>query len=128
MLERLYAVTATLLILHEIDSAYWREWEVLGLPGGETAFLAMHLPLLLGLLWGHAQVLAGRRAGAWTSLALASAGVGAFAIHSALLLRGGAAFRTAASIVLLVTTAAVSMGLALAGIRVLRRGRGPDGA
>lgn len=128
MLERLYAVNAALLVLHEIDSAYWREWEVLGLPGGEAGFLAVHLPLLLALLWGHAQILARRRAGVWASLALASAGLAAFAIHAALLLRGGAAFWAAASIALLAATAAVSTGLGLAAIRALRRGRGLDAA
>ena len=120
MLERLYALNAALLFLHEIDSAYWKEWEVLGLPGGEAGFLAAHLPPLLAVLWGHAQVLAGRRAGAWMSLALASAGLAAFAIHSALLLQGGAAFRTATSIVLLAATAAVSTVLAIGATRELR--------
>ena len=30
----LYVVNATLLICHQIDSAYWREWELLRVPGG----------------------------------------------------------------------------------------------
>lgn len=31
-----YILNATLLLLHEIESAYEREWEILKLPGGIT--------------------------------------------------------------------------------------------
>jgi len=30
----LYLANAVLLINHEIDSAYWKEWELFKLPGG----------------------------------------------------------------------------------------------
>ncbi len=41
MLHRLYVLNATLLLVHELDSAFWREWDVLGLPGGEAGSLAL---------------------------------------------------------------------------------------
>ena len=31
---RLYLANTALLIAHEIDSAYWKEWELFHLPGG----------------------------------------------------------------------------------------------
>ena len=34
VLDALYLVNASLLVTHEIDSAYWNEWELLHLPGG----------------------------------------------------------------------------------------------
>ena len=48
----LYLANSVLLINHEIDSAYWKEWELFNLPGGITGFLLLHFPLLLFILWG----------------------------------------------------------------------------
>ena len=52
----LYSANAVLLVVHEIDSAYWHEWSLLGLPGGIQFFLVLHLPLLAIVLWGFRQV------------------------------------------------------------------------
>ena len=52
MLELFYVLTATSLLLHEIDSAYEKEWEILRLPGKITGFLLMHVPILLALFYG----------------------------------------------------------------------------
>ncbi|MBP7462080.1 MAG: hypothetical protein KBA26_12390 [Candidatus Delongbacteria bacterium] len=48
----LYALNASLLILHEIESAYWKEWEILGMKGGITLFTLLHFPLILMMGWG----------------------------------------------------------------------------
>lgn len=40
----LYLANAILLICHEMDSAYWKEWELFRLPGGITLFLIIHFP------------------------------------------------------------------------------------
>jgi hypothetical protein len=40
-------MNAILLINHEIDSAYWKEWELFKLPGGIGGFLILHFPMLL---------------------------------------------------------------------------------
>jgi hypothetical protein len=45
-----YLVNATLLINHEIDSAYWREWELFHLPGAVTDFILIHLPVVFIVL------------------------------------------------------------------------------
>ena len=42
----LYLVNAVLLINHEIDSAYWKEWQLFRLPGGIEGFLLLQFPLL----------------------------------------------------------------------------------
>jgi hypothetical protein len=34
------------LILHEIESGYEKEWEILKLPGKITGFILLHIPLL----------------------------------------------------------------------------------
>lgn len=52
MLVLFYVLTATLLLLHEIESGYEKEWEILRLPGKITGFLLMHVPILLVLFYG----------------------------------------------------------------------------
>ncbi len=34
----LYLGNILMLIVHEIDSAYWEEWKLFRLPGGESVF------------------------------------------------------------------------------------------
>ena len=52
MLEFLYILNVILLILHEIESAYEKEWEILKLPGKITGFLLLHIPVLLIMFYG----------------------------------------------------------------------------
>ena len=52
MLVFLYILNATLLILHEIESGYEKEWEILKLPGKITGFLLFHIPILFILFYG----------------------------------------------------------------------------
>jgi hypothetical protein len=113
-MKRLYWLTASLLIVHEIDSAFWREWELFRLPGGVEGFLAIHVALALLVLWGYEQVIVGARAGQWMAFALGASGVATAAIHGLFLARGGSDFRTAASLSLIGATALA--GLALAGV------------
>ncbi|MCL2468287.1 MAG: hypothetical protein FWF02_02340 [Micrococcales bacterium] len=47
-----YVLTATFLLLHEIESGYVKEWEILRLPGEITGFLLMHIPILFALFYG----------------------------------------------------------------------------
>jgi uncharacterized membrane-anchored protein len=91
MLEALfwvYLVNASLLIGHEIESAYWREWELFGLPGGVTLFTALHLPMVFVIIWAAAVLRRGETAGLIVSLLLASGGLFAFFIHFYFLRRG----------------------------------------
>jgi len=47
-----YIVNATLIILHEIESAYEKEWELLKLPGKITGFLLFHIPIIIFMFYG----------------------------------------------------------------------------
>ncbi len=71
----LYLLNFALLFTHEIDSAYWKEWELFGIPGGIQVFLVLNLLLLLVALTGFRQVLLGERYGALFSLFLAASGI-----------------------------------------------------
>lgn len=58
-----YSVNAILLILHEIESAYEKEWEILKIPGEISFFLMIHVPILviifLGIVWIEGQTFCG---------------------------------------------------------------------
>jgi membrane-bound ClpP family serine protease len=92
-LEFLYLSNAALLVTHEMDSAYWHEWELLHLPGGIQLFLVLNLALVLLVLVGLRLLVLRRRSGLWCSFGLAGAGVLAFVIHTIFLLDGHPAFR-----------------------------------
>ncbi len=108
----LYLMNAAVLITHEIDSAYWHEWELFGLPGGVQVFLGLNLLLVIVVLYGHQALALGRVSGFVLSWALAAGGLFAVIIHTCFLLRGGGAFRLPASLALLVTTFVLSLAQA----------------
>jgi hypothetical protein len=105
----LYLTNATLLIVHEIDSAYRQEWKLFRLPGGISFFLILHLPLVFLILYGLVQVQQESLAGQILSLVLSLAGIFAFSIHTFFSYRGHPEFKTPISIVILMATLGVSV-------------------
>ena len=55
-LTLVYIINATFLLLHEVESSYEREWEILKLPGKITGFLLMHIPIILLLFYGAIEI------------------------------------------------------------------------
>jgi hypothetical protein len=90
----LYLVNTVLLILHEMDSAYWKEWDLFRLPGGIGGFLLIHFPLYLAGLYGLVLVSQGASAGLILSLIIGAAGIFAFGIHTFFLRKGRPEFNT----------------------------------
>ena len=109
VLTWLYITNSVLLIVHEIDSAYWQEWKLFKLPGGISFFLALHLPLVFLILWGLVQLQQNTPAGYAISLILAAAGIFAFTIHMLFIAKGNREFKTPLSIALLIATLVVSI-------------------
>ncbi len=105
----LYFCNAILLIMHEIDSAYWKEWELFHLPGGIEGFLLLHIPLLAAILYGLVEVRALSAAGIVISFILGLGGVFAFAIHTWFIRRGRSEFKTPMSLGILFAMLAVSV-------------------
>jgi hypothetical protein len=102
-------INATLLIIHEIDSAFWKEWELFKLPGGIGGFLILHFPIVFFILYGL--VLVSRRsfAGLIISLILCAGGIFAFCIHMVFIRSGRHEFstpisRTILTLMLMVST------------------------
>ena len=105
----IYLINATLLITHEIDSAYWEEWKLFGLPGGITTFLLLHLPILFFVLYGLILIYENTLAGLIFSLILAISGIFAFSIHTCFMRRGRDEFKTTISRMILFSTLIVSI-------------------
>lgn len=56
-IERMYSLTLILLVLHQIDAAYWKEWEMFALPGGIQGFLFFNLLAIPLVVIGYKSVL-----------------------------------------------------------------------
>ncbi len=98
-----------MLIIHEIDSAYWKEWDLFHLPGGIAGFLILHVPLLTVILYGLIEVHQVSRAGFLFSMILSLGGIFAFAIHTYFIRKGRSEFKTPMSIAILVAILVISM-------------------
>lgn len=105
----LYLSNSVLLINHEIDSAYWKEWELFKLPGGITGFLLIHFPLLLFVLYGLVLVSRQTFSGMIFSLILCLGGIFAFSIHTYFLKNGRKEFDKPISKLILLATLIVSI-------------------
>jgi hypothetical protein len=112
-----YLVNCVLLILHEMDSAYWKEWDLFHLPGGIGGFLLIHFPLYLAGLYGLVLLSQGASAGLILSIVVGAAGILAFCIHAYFLRKGRPEFDTRASkgilgLLLIVSTAQIAATIA----------------
>lgn len=105
----LYILNASVLITHEIDSAYQEEWLLFGMPGGVQLFLMLNLVLVTVVLYGLWALAQGRAAGFALSWMLVAGGLFAAGIHGYFILSGDPSFRLPASIFLLGATLALSV-------------------
>ena len=105
----LYLGNAGVLATHEIDSAYWHEWELFHLPGGIQLFLILNLALLLIVLYGFRKVVLWQPGAKGFSYFLAGMGIFAFAIHTIFLSMGHPEFRLPVSVGLLTATLVLSI-------------------
>ena len=105
----IYLINATLIITHEIDSAYWKEWELFKLPGKINFFLILHIFLVFIILLGIVLLLNNLLWGLVLSLILSMAGIFAFSIHRLFISRGHIEFKTPVSQSILVATLILSL-------------------
>jgi hypothetical protein len=106
---KLYLINLALLATHEIDSAFWHEWKLFGLPGGIDLFLILNLVLLLLFLYGFEKVVKWEKGAAAFSYLLALSGIFAFVIHSIFILVGNPEFTSAISFATLLLTFVISI-------------------
>jgi len=77
----IYIINATLLLLHEIESAYQKEWELLKLPGRITGFLLLHIPIILIFFWGLLEIEKQTTIGLMLGIILGLGGVAPAIVH-----------------------------------------------
>jgi hypothetical protein len=118
--EFLYAANFALLFTHEIDSAYWNEWNLFGLPGGIQLFLLLNLGLFMAAIAGYSRVLKQKQSGHWFSLLLAGAGIFAFSILAWFILSGHPEFTLPGSELLLGIIFWVSLLQAILTVRIFK--------
>jgi hypothetical protein len=117
-----YLVNATLLINHEIDSAYWHEWDLFKLPGDIAGFPIIHFPVLFLGMYGLVPVYWQALSGLIFSLVLGAAGLFAFGIHTYFIRKGRQEFTTPISRFILF--AALIVSLVQVGLTVVLLGQG----
>jgi len=109
LLPALFIANATVLFVHQIDAAYWHEWELFHIPGGNQVNLLLNLPIVALVLLAHRQV---TLASGYTIAAhrlLASLGLLTVFLHSGFLVFGSTQFLQPASIALLASTGLLSI-------------------
>ncbi len=111
--EWLYLANATVLLAHQIEAAYWHEWELFGMPGGVQLNVLLNMPIVLLILWGARTLALGQRLGIVIAWLLLAAGFFAVGIHSYFLLRGDESFTLPVSSALLIATFILSAGQAV---------------
>lgn len=100
-MQRSYFSTLCLLVLHQIDAAYWREWEMFHLPGGIQGYLFFNLLAIPVLLLGYTKVLQhGDKAVLFASIC-AALGALTFLIHAGFALAGFSQFHLPLSMALI---------------------------
>ena len=114
LLETLFFANAIVLLAHQIDAAFWREWTLFGLPGGIQVFVLLNLPIVARVLYGQRCLALRRASGKTLSWALAASGLFAVVFHGFHLLQGDEAFRLPLSLALLGATCVLSLTQALA--------------
>ncbi len=80
-MERSYLITMCLLIFHQIDAAYWKEWEMFYLPGGIQGYLLFNIAIIPMVLLGYRRVIVNDSNARKYSYFCAGLGITTFTIH-----------------------------------------------
>lgn len=107
----IYLSNLLILIIHEIDSAYWQEWKLLDpeAENGINGFLLVHFPLLFPFLYGLVLLERGSTVGYIISFVLAVCGIFAFFFHFYHLKKGREEFNTWLSKAIIISTLVLSI-------------------
>ena len=108
-LHRLFLANATVLVTHQIDAAYWHEWELFFIPGGNQVNLLLNIPIIALVMYSHGRVIANIQTGLAFYKLLAALGFLTVGIHAFFFLRGSASFAQPASVALLLATFVLSV-------------------
>ena len=104
MLNKVTLLNLSFLITHQVDAAFWHEWDMFGIPGGIQFFDLFNLAAFTLLLACYAAVITRRRSGYWASIViLATSGV-VLPIHAGFALAGFREFHLPVSVLAIAGT------------------------
>lgn len=83
-----YLLTMSVLVLHQIDAAYWHEWEMFLLPGGIQGFLVFNVVVIPLVFWGYSNVVLMNDKAGFSSYLCAGLGIITGLIHVGFFLAG----------------------------------------
>lgn len=98
------ALNLALLATHQVDAAFWHEWDVFGVPGGIHFFLMFNVIAVVALAFGLVTIAAQRRGAALAARLSAGTGLLTVAIHAVFLVLDRVAFWDVLSIGILAAT------------------------
>ncbi|MCG8393783.1 MAG: hypothetical protein MI745_11935 [Pseudomonadales bacterium] len=107
--QTLFLLNSTVLFTHQIDAAYWHEWEMFHLPGGNQLNLLLNLPIIGVVLLAFYQVATQSPKQRLAHQFLAFLGLLTVIIHSGFFLAGHEAFLQPVSLLLLAATLILSL-------------------
>ncbi len=113
-LRWLFLANATVLLTHQIDAAYWHEWELFFIPGGNQLNLLLNIPIVALVMYSHSRVMSNIQAGLAFYKLLAALGFLTVGIHSFFFLHGSESFMQPMSVALLLATFVLSVWQLLA--------------
>lgn len=109
MLNKVVILNLTLLITHQVDAAYWHEWEMFSIPGGIQFFDIFNFVIFLGLLGCFSAIVQRKPSGFASSIVIATVSGIVLPIHAAFALAGFSEFNLPVSIAAIVGTFAASV-------------------
>ena len=89
IITTVYILNSTLLLLHEVESAYEKEWEILKLPGKISGFLILHIPIILVIFYGLIEIERLSMIGLILGIILGVGGIIPFLVHKVVVKRKG---------------------------------------
>ena len=107
--QTLFLLNSTILLTHQIDAAYWHEWNLFHLPGGNQLNLILNLPIIALVLLAFLQVATHSPHQRLCHKFLAGLGLLTVAIHSGFFLAGHPEFQQPMSLLLLAATLMLSV-------------------
>lgn len=108
-LDLVVTLNVALVFTHQVDAAYWREWEMFGLPGGIQFFNVFNLVVFFVVLVCLETVLGRRVSGFRNSLVIAALSGVVLPIHAVFALAGYQQFHLPFSIALILGTFIASL-------------------
>ncbi|REH37964.1 hypothetical protein DFR26_1750 [Paraperlucidibaca baekdonensis] len=105
-LEVIFLLNATVLCVHQIDAAFWHEWNMFKIPGGNQINLLLNLPIIASVFMAFRHVVKQSQRMYLAHIYLVALGLLTLLLHTALFVTGYNEFLQPMSL-LLITAAGV---------------------